>query len=66
MQENRWFTITGGNVELANKKFTKIQNDFCLKFNWLTKVEEVNLTIKRCTKVEEVYLTIKNLVEFAV
>ena len=53
MQKNRWFTITKGIVERANKKFTKVENDFCLKLNWHTKVEEV-------------YLTINNLVKFAV
>jgi len=33
LQENSVYTFTGGQVKLANKKFTSIKNDYCITFD---------------------------------
>ena len=32
VQLNKVYTFAGGDVKLANKKFTAIKNDYCLTF----------------------------------
>lgn len=35
------YTFAGGDVKLANKKFTAIKNDYCLTFGNDTEIQEV-------------------------
>ncbi len=32
LKENEVFFFSGGNVKMANKRFTSIKNDFCITF----------------------------------
>ena len=41
MQQNKVYTFAGGDVKLANKKFTAIKNDYCLTFGNDTEIQEV-------------------------
>ncbi len=34
------YTFSGGQVKLANKKYTSIKNDYCLTFDYSTVIEK--------------------------
>ena len=41
VQQEKVYTISGGMVKIANKKFTSIKNDYCLTLDKLASVIEV-------------------------
>ena len=41
MEQNKIYTFAGGEVKLANKRFTSIKNDYCLTLGHDTEIEEV-------------------------
>jgi len=40
LEPDEIFTFSGGQVKLANKKFTSIKNDYCLTFDYTTVMEK--------------------------
>lgn len=44
VQQEKVYTISGGMVKIANKKFTSIKNDYCLTLDRLAVVTEVKDT----------------------
>ncbi len=42
LEENKVYLISGGQIKIANKKFTSISNDFCITFDKNTTIEEAS------------------------
>jgi replication factor A1 len=49
IKENSVYVVSNGSIALANKKFTSIPNDYCIKFSDDTEFQEVaeDTSIKR-------------------
>ena len=41
IQQNEVYTFAGGQIKIANKKFTAIKNDYCITFGYETVIEKV-------------------------
>ena len=40
ISENKVYVFVNGQVQLANKRYTSIKNDYCLKFGYDTNITE--------------------------
>jgi replication factor A1 len=40
LQENKVYTFSGGQIKMANKRFTSIPNDYCITFDNHTDIQE--------------------------
>ena len=46
VEQNKIYTFAGGQVKIANKKFTSIKNDYCLTLGYETVVEKAEEDLK--------------------
>ena len=62
IQKDKWYIISGGKVQLTNKRFTSIANDYCLTLDDSTTIKEtkqetkmLGFSFKNLTEIERLH-----------